>query len=177
MILPALGGRDAQPSVPQGPLNYLILHWLHSTSYCQTRAFNLSPQVPPFLPEWEMAPISCKNQSAASEEQLHSLVNNNKWSLRSPVLHWYMLPNTLLFVVKHHVAYGKLYSLGSMGSSLHFHPVTLHSARDHLCHWTQLQMFPQLAACILFLGGCKFVLSFHFGFKQLSNCSRVRESH
>lgn len=97
--------------------------------------------------------------------------------LKEPCASQIQAPQSLLFVVKHRVAHGKLYSLGSMGSSLHFHPMSLPSARDHLCHWTHLQMFPQLSACILFLGGCKLVLSFHFGFKQFSNCSRVRESN
>lgn len=74
--------------------------------------------------------------------------------LKEPCASQIYAPQPLLFVVKHHVAYGKLYSLGSMGSSLHFHPMSLHSARDHLWHWTHLQMFPKLAACMEAVSWC-----------------------
>lgn len=91
-----------RPSEPSSPTP------MHSTSYSQTCAFNLSSQGPPFLPQWGMTPISCKNQSPASEAQLHALVNNNKWSWRSLVLGWCTCPITLLFGVEHRVACGKL---------------------------------------------------------------------
>lgn len=146
--------------------------------------------MPTFLLEWGMTPISCKNQSPASEEQLRSLVNSKKWSLRSLVLGWCMRP--VHAAVCHGASRNLRQTMVSAGRgelSLPppvstavtprrcWAPALGTAAGDHLRYLAHLHTFPELALHRLLLRGCNLVLNFCFHHKQFSNCSRVRESN